>query len=69
MATLTRDFYDHTSLSKHFINSHLKPLADNVKMACPICPEVTLFDKNHLRNHAEGIHGIKTDEKRKRARI
>lgn len=59
--TLTRQFYSHDSLSRHFVSVHLKPLGAETSGECPICmPPVWLSDKMHFQNHTEVVHGIRT---------
>ncbi|KAL2285917.1 hypothetical protein FJTKL_07409 [Diaporthe vaccinii] len=61
---LYREFYNPHVLARHFICVHLDGMAPYDSFECPNC-RTTLVDKNHLRLHAEDIHGIKTSRKRK----
>lgn len=49
------------SMTRHFRNVHLSHMEDNVPVICPICPGTHLKNKMHLQNHADTVHGIKTD--------
>ena len=53
------------TLARHFISFHLDTLKDGDSFVCPVC-HVLLIHKNHLRNHAERVHGIFTNIKFKR---
>lgn len=62
---LCRNFFDKSTLSRHFISFHLDSLPNEGQaFKCPIC-RVRLIHKNHLRVHAEEVHGIRTDGNRK----
>lgn len=66
LASLARPFYNHNSLSRHFINVHLSPLSDEAMGHCPIClPLVSLDNKRHLQRHAEDIHGIRSSRRKR----
>lgn len=43
----TREFYNHGTLSKHFISHHLKPLHAEAQTSCPIC--ITVVSLQHTR--------------------
>lgn len=59
MASLVRTFYNKQSLSRHFISVHLEPIPFDAADRCPICG-VWLYHKEHLQNHADAVHGIRT---------
>jgi hypothetical protein len=44
------------SLSRHFVNTHIKPFSNDMRCECPICGE-KLESKSALLNHAERVHG------------
>lgn len=57
---LCHEFYDVATLSRHFMNTHLYNLdQEHQKFKCPMCLK-KLIHKNHLRNHADAVHGIDT---------
>lgn len=60
---LCQPFYSAHMLARHFTSMHLDNVADNQRFICPNY-KVALIHKNHLRLHAEDIHGIRTDWKR-----
>lgn len=45
------------SLSRHFVNKHIKPFPSNMHCECNICGE-KLMSKPGLLNHAQRVHGI-----------
>ena len=57
---LCHECYDAGSLARHFISTHLDSLREDQKFECPLCLK-KLIHKNHLRVHADAIHGINTD--------
>lgn len=57
---LCRTYYNTGGVTRHFRSTHLSPLGDQEKTVCPICPDAKLKDKEHLRNHADRVHGIRT---------
>lgn len=61
---LCRNLYDRGVLARQFISVHVKGLADKEQPICPL-REVKLVHKTHLRLHADNVHGIHTDRKRK----
>lgn len=66
LPSLARHFYNHNSLSRHFINVHLSPLSDEAMGYCPIClPLVPLDNKCHLQRHAEDTHGIRSSRRKR----
>lgn len=54
-----REFYNHNSVPRHFISSHLKELHGYALGSCLISYGINLRDISHLQNHAEGGHGIR----------
>lgn len=62
---LCRPFYDGRGLARHFTTVHLDQHADSQQFECPNCQE-SLFDKMHLRRHADDVHGICTAQKQMR---
>ena len=44
------------SLSRHFVNKHVKPFPNDMRCECSICSE-KLESKSGLLNHAERVHG------------
>ena len=44
------------SLSRHFVNKHIKPFPNDMHCECNICRE-KLMSKSGLLNHAERLHG------------
>ncbi|CAG8688070.1 unnamed protein product, partial [Penicillium salamii] len=44
------------SLSRHFVNRHIKPFSNDMHCECSICGE-KLESKSALLNHAERVHG------------
>ncbi|KAJ5263947.1 hypothetical protein N7478_011552 [Penicillium angulare] len=44
------------SLSRHFVNRHIKPFPNDMHCRCNVCGE-GLESKKSLLNHAEGVHG------------
>ncbi|CAI7602552.1 unnamed protein product [Penicillium pancosmium] len=50
-------FKNSGSLSRHFVNKHIKPYSNNMQCECTICGE-QLASKSALLNHAQGAHGI-----------
>ncbi|KAJ5471584.1 hypothetical protein N7530_008941 [Penicillium desertorum] len=44
------------SLSRHFVNKHIKPFPNDMRCECSICGE-KLESKSALLNHAERVHG------------
>lgn len=62
--TLCREFGTDFELGRHFRAVHLSRMDDPEKMTCPTCiPAVLLKHKMHLRNRAEQVHGIRTEER------
>lgn len=49
------------SVTRHFRSVHLSKLGDDARTVCPICPTAKLKGKMHLQNHADVVHGIRTD--------
>ncbi|KAJ5776688.1 uncharacterized protein N7511_001699 [Penicillium nucicola] len=47
------------SLSRHFVNKHIKPFPNDMHCECSICGE-KLESKSALLNHAERVHGTVT---------
>lgn len=45
------------SLSRHFVNKHIKPFPNDMHCECNICGE-KLLSKSGLLNHAQRVHGI-----------
>ncbi|KAJ5542729.1 hypothetical protein N7535_005153 [Penicillium sp. DV-2018c] len=45
------------SLSRHFVNKHVKPFPNDMHCECNICGE-KLMSKSGLLNHAQRMHGI-----------
>lgn len=62
---LTRPFSSHGSLARHFTNVHLRSIDPNAIGECPMCPDMKLVDETHLQNHAESVHGIRTQSVKK----
>ncbi|KAG6354084.1 hypothetical protein INS49_005055 [Diaporthe citri] len=61
LPSLTPEFYNNNSLTRHFIRTHLDPMDDDAVADYPICvPVVRLNSKMHLRNHAETAHGLRS---------
>jgi hypothetical protein len=56
---LCREFYTPVSLGRHFMSCHVNGLRDDQQFECSICSK-KLTHKNHLRNHAETVHGVNT---------
>ncbi|KAJ6000886.1 hypothetical protein N7481_001295 [Penicillium waksmanii] len=52
-----RMFKNAGSLSRHFVNKHIKPYSNDMQHECTICGE-QLESKSALLNHAQGAHGI-----------
>ncbi|OAT08575.1 hypothetical protein BDBG_17071 [Blastomyces gilchristii SLH14081] len=44
------------SLSRHFVNKHIKPFPNDMHCECQVCGE-KLISKSGLLNHAERVHG------------
>ncbi|KAJ5267492.1 hypothetical protein N7478_010477 [Penicillium angulare] len=44
------------SLSRHFVNRHIKPFPNDMHCQCHVCGE-KLMSKSGLLNHAERVHG------------
>ncbi|KAJ5089007.1 hypothetical protein N7532_007691 [Penicillium argentinense] len=44
------------SLSRHFVNKHIKPFPNDMHCECNICGE-KLMSKSGLLNHAQRMHG------------
>ncbi|KAI0448570.1 C2H2 finger domain protein [Xylaria acuta] len=59
--SLCTDFSSRASLGRHFTNVHLQQVGEDDETACPLC-EVVLEHKMHLQNHAESVHGVKTEK-------
>ncbi|KAJ8132542.1 hypothetical protein O1611_g1081 [Lasiodiplodia mahajangana] len=59
--SLCNDFYNRSVLGRHFIRVHLRKLGENNQTECPLC-KVTLQNKMHLQNHAELVHGLRTEK-------
>lgn len=53
------------TLGRHFITAHLDFMSPDDSFECPLC-FCTLIHKKHLQNHAQRVHGIKTNIKFKR---
>jgi hypothetical protein len=51
-----RMFKNSGSLSRHFVNKHIKPFSNDMRCECSICGE-KLESKSVLLNHAEWVHG------------
>lgn len=60
---LCREHSRQDNLARHFTNVHLHYIRDDERDECPLCLEM-LYDKNHVRRHADDVHGIDTDRKR-----
>ncbi|KAI0465727.1 hypothetical protein F4859DRAFT_507826 [Xylaria cf. heliscus] len=60
--TLCRDFANPTVAARHFLRVHADSLDEQDTSDCPIC-QIPLDDKMHLLNHAEGVHGLKTEKR------
>jgi hypothetical protein len=56
-----KSFHSKGTLKKHFDGKHLRHYPEQTPIECPhpLC-NVTLHDKNHLRNHAATVHGTVT---------
>lgn len=52
-----RKFKNSGSLSRHFVNKHIKPYSNDMHRECTICGE-QLESKSALLNHAQRKHGI-----------
>ncbi|KAI8954520.1 C2H2 finger domain protein [Xylaria longipes] len=59
---LCRDFSTPSAAANHFLRIHANSLDEQDTSNCPIC-QVPLDDKMHLLNHAEGVHGLKTEKR------
>lgn len=57
---LCRNFSGYREASRHFNSQHLSRLAPDTRVRCPVCPKVVLKHRDHFRNHAERVHGIRT---------
>ncbi|KAI7782430.1 C2H2 finger domain protein [Diaporthe eres] len=57
---LCRDYSWFREAARHFTSQHLSRLAPKTKVICPVCPNVVLKHRDHFRNHAERVHGIRT---------
>ncbi|OGE48455.1 hypothetical protein PENARI_c028G03021 [Penicillium arizonense] len=51
-----RMYKNSGSLSRHFVNKHIKPFPNDMRCECSICGE-RLESKSALLNHAERVHG------------
>lgn len=51
-----RIFKNAGSLSRHFVNMHIKPFPNDMRYECSICEE-KLMSKTGLLNHARRVHG------------
>ncbi|KAI0855985.1 C2H2 finger domain protein [Xylaria cubensis] len=60
--TLCNDFYGRRALGRHLAEVHMRSIGKNDQTECPLC-KVTLQNKMHLQNHAEIVHGIKTEKR------
>lgn len=65
MDELCRTLYDKTTLARHFTGFHLDSLRNEGQTFEFPMSHVHLIHKNHLRIHADEVHGINTDRKRK----
>jgi hypothetical protein len=52
-----RKFKNSGSLSRHFVNKHIKPYSNDIQRECTIRGE-QLESKSALLNHAQGTHRI-----------
>ncbi|RWA10320.1 hypothetical protein EKO27_g4770 [Xylaria grammica] len=59
---LCRDFRTPNTAANHFLRIHANNLDEQDAVDCPIC-QIPLDDKMHLLNHAEGVHGLKTEKR------
>ncbi|KAJ2981518.1 hypothetical protein NUW58_g6667 [Xylaria curta] len=59
---LCRDFSTPNAAANHFLRIHANSLDEQDTSNCPIC-QIPLDDKMHLLNHAEGVHGLKTEKR------
>jgi hypothetical protein len=57
---LCREYCSPHSLARHFVQIHMKNLPQEHKFKCPTCSTI-LVGMEHLRSHADRIHGIDTD--------
>ncbi|KAG6358485.1 hypothetical protein INS49_014369 [Diaporthe citri] len=58
---LCHTYAGHRESKRHFISKHLSKLEPNQKVVCPVCiPKKVLKHKDHFRNYAESVHGIRT---------
>lgn len=60
ISVLCRTYYNAGGVTRHFRSVHLANLGETEKTVCPICPHVKLKSKQHLQNHADLVHGIRT---------
>lgn len=51
-----RKFKNSGSLSRHFVNKHIKPHLNDMQCECTICGK-QLESKSALLNHAQSVHG------------
>lgn len=58
---LCHPFARSGTLARHFITAHLDAVAADDSTECPVC-KVTLIHRQHLQNHTEIVHGIRTDQ-------
>lgn len=64
LANLTREWYSHGTLSRHFVKDHLDHWSAGGFNECPICvPVMRIEDKMHFQSHAEACHGIKSERR------
>ncbi|KAI1345775.1 C2H2 finger domain protein [Xylaria sp. FL0043] len=60
-STFCREFYSNYEAARHFMRTHLSTLKDDDKVRCPVCvPKVVLRHKKHFQNHAELVHGLRS---------
>lgn len=55
---LCRALAGPSSLTRHFERSHLKFMDPSRPEPCPICPKAKFKTLEHLRSHAQEMHGI-----------
>ncbi|KAL4958922.1 DUF3435 domain-containing protein [Aspergillus stella-maris] len=52
----TKNYGTPGSLSRHFVDIHVKPYPKDIRVKCSVCEE-QLESKSALMNHAERVHG------------
>ena len=63
-AKFCRNYYSPRDAAKHFMRTHLQHLKDDDRLRCPVCrPTVWLQHKKHFQNHAELVHGLRSQIK------